>query len=470
MTSSPDRCFSVAAFLERIAGTWQNIAPDVCPETLPLPQTDSRIPNLGGVFLALKGERFDGHDFLDAARKAGNFCAIINADRTDLVNQYPDFPLLLVPDTLRAYQTIGTLYREKFPNVMVAGVTGSVGKTSVKEMLRAIFIAASSLEEVVATEGNTNNQIGVVQNLFRLSPVTKYAVIEMGTNSPGEIAPLATMAQPQCSVVNSIAPCHLEKLKSLAGVATEKGEIFRALPQNGCAVLPLLAPESHILREMANGRKILTFGPLKSESDFGAEYLSGNLTGSSFILAFPDGTEYTVNWQLTGQHQALNAAAAAAVAWHFGISAKTIITGLEQTQLPGMRMAITRLNDITFVNDAYNANPASMKAALEHLAEFIDHQKWILVLGDMCELGEYEMAGHKEILQLVTRLFPDVRTVLVGNAFAQAMQKLDNIPFHWISVKDAECAKKPLAFLTKQGDTVFLKASRSIGLEVLLNL
>ena len=123
MTSSPDRCFSVAAFLERIAGTWQNITPDVCPETLPLPQTDSRIPNLGGVFLALKGERFDGHDFLDAARKAGNFCAIINADRTDLVNQYPDFPLLLVPYTLRAYQTIGTLYREKFPKDATANDT-----------------------------------------------------------------------------------------------------------------------------------------------------------------------------------------------------------------------------------------------------------------------------------------------------------------------------------------------------------
>ena len=198
-------------------------------------ETDTRKELNGKLFVALRGERFDAHDFLDSAYAKGAILCI-NKDKADNV---PDgAQVLAVDDTLQAYQCIANRHRLRMDNLKLLAVTGSVGKTSVKEMLRAVLCEFYGKEHVVATEGNTNNHIGVPQNLLKLSTETSAAVIEMGTSSPGEIAVLSEIAVPDVALVNSIAPCHLEKLINLAGVAVEKGDIFKFLKSDGTAVIP----------------------------------------------------------------------------------------------------------------------------------------------------------------------------------------------------------------------------------------
>ncbi len=419
--------------------------------------TDSRADGRGKLFLALKGERFDGHDFLAAACANGAAALCVAADCEEKANAVA-LPRLVVKDTLVAYQQLAHAYRMHFPQLAVAGVTGSVGKTSVKEMLRAIFNAAASAEEVLATEGNTNNQIGVPQNLFRLTERHRYAVIEMGTSSPGEIAPLSLTARPDVAIVNSIAPCHLEKLIDLAGVAREKASIIAGLATDGVVVLPALAPERDVLAKACENKKILWFGD-HAGCDFYSEYLSGDLAGSRFLLHFPDGNAVEISWHLGGAHQALNAAGAAAAAWALGIDAATIARGLPQTQLPGMRMKRTTLNGITYLNDAYNANPASMKATLTQLAESCTNDAHlVIVLGGMRELGGVSERAHAETAQLAKKLFPHARIVTVGGEFAGVGEFI-----HF-----ADSATGDLAAIVRQGDLVFLKGSRGTALEKLI--
>ena len=188
--------------------------------------TDTRQDGSGRLFIALSGENFDAHDFLPAAVSAGAAALCVAESKLGRLPEPCPVPVLAVADPLRSYQGIARLHRRRFPELTVAAVTGSVGKTSVKEMLCAIFTAAAGAERVLYTVGNTNNQVGVPQNLLRLQPQHRFAVIEMGTNHHGEIEPLSCCALPQVALVNSIAPCHLEFLGSLEGIAREKSRIF----------------------------------------------------------------------------------------------------------------------------------------------------------------------------------------------------------------------------------------------------
>ncbi|MCQ2352379.1 MAG: UDP-N-acetylmuramoyl-tripeptide--D-alanyl-D-alanine ligase [Victivallaceae bacterium] len=437
-----------------VSGYWSGV---LLSSALDGVYTDSRADGHGKLFLALKGERFDGHDFLENAAQNGAAALCVASDREEDAKKIV-LPRLVVPDTLKAYQRLAHLYRKKFPRLTVAGVTGSVGKTSVKEMLRAIFTAASTPEEVLATEGNTNNQIGVPQNLFRLTERHRYAVIEMGTSSPGEIAPLSLTATPDVAVVNSIAPCHLEKLIDLAGVAREKASIISGLPETGTVVLPALAPEREVLAAACKDKKIIWFGN-DASCDFYSEYLGGDLTESRFCLHFPDGGKFEIAWHLGGAHQALNAAAAAAAAWSCGIDASVIAKALPLTQLPGMRMKRTQLDGITYLNDAYNANPASMKATLTQLFQTRpDEAHLVIVLGGMRELGSVSVDAHRETLELAKTLFPRARIITVGAEFAGSPA-----PVHF-----ADSVRFSLKEYLNSGDLVFLKGSRGTALEKLI--
>ena len=213
--------------------------------------TDTRRSATGALFLALVGERFDAHDFLRDAISGGCAALCIEKKRATKLPPECSVPVLEVDDTLMAYRDIAHFHRLRFPSLRLVAVTGSVGKTSVKEMLRAIFERAAGRDAVLHTEGNTNNQVGVPQNLLRLEERHRYAVIEAGTNHPGEIEPLSRCAAPQIGLINSIAPCHLEFLGSLAGVAREKAHLFDGLPGNGCAVIPRNCPEVEILEKAA---------------------------------------------------------------------------------------------------------------------------------------------------------------------------------------------------------------------------
>ena len=450
--------FTAAELAEALNGKWLGNEPTGKWSI----NTDSRTVKPGECFVPIVGERFDGHDFLDSlpdgviALKAQGYAAPEN------------LPVLEVENTTQAYQDIARYHRLRMSDLRVAAVTGSVGKTSVKEMLRAIFTEAVGEEAVLYTLGNTNNQIGVPQNLLRLNSKTRYAVIEMGTNHHGEIAPLSQCALPDGAVINTIAACHLENLGSLEGVAKEKSAVYSGMRRADCiAVYPTECAGKSVIESAAKEFKNVTFGNSQN-ADVSAEYLSGSLNGSEVRLIFRKiNKSVTFAWSLTGRHQAENAAAAAALAYNMGIDLEVIARGLSNTTLPGKRMDSVTLNGTTWINDAYNANPQSMKSSLAGIAENCSkNSPLLLVLGDMLELGSDEISYHHEVLEFVSKTFcgHDYRILLLGKRFEEAL-KTGNI-----QLKNAECFSQlamlvdALQKLRTPGMTIFLKSSNSIGL------
>lgn len=447
----PEAVFSAAEWSAATGGTWTFEPPAAQSYGV---YTDTRQPGDGRLFLALCGENFDAHDMLGKAVSGGAAALCIARSKVEKLPPSCPVPVLLTDDPLAAYQAIANFHRCRFPQLKVAAVTGSVGKTSVKEMLRAVFTEAASPEAVLYTIGNTNNQIGVPQNLLRLNDIHQYAVIEMGTNHFGEIAPLARCAEPNGALVNSIAPCHLEFLESLEGVAEEKSAVFSALKTPAIAVIPEVSAGNEILRRAAQAHTISSFGT--DTGTIRSNYCGGNLEGSSFQLVFPDGKDFKVSWHLSGRHQSLNAAAAAALAYGLGISPETIAAGLAKTELPGMRTKRTTLDSVTYINDAYNANPGSMRASFAWLKEFADETKLVLVLGEMRELGMYAQSEHAAILDEARALFPAARIITIG----QYPERQGVFRF-----ADSISARNPLAGLVRSGDIVFAKGSRGIAVE-----
>ncbi|MFA7232228.1 MAG: UDP-N-acetylmuramoyl-tripeptide--D-alanyl-D-alanine ligase, partial [Victivallaceae bacterium] len=214
-------------------------------------KTNTRDDCSGALFIALEGERFNAHDFLDKAIESGAAALCIAEKYHEWANPKWNIPLLIVEDTLLAYQQIARFHKRQFKNLQTVAVTGSIGKTSVKEIIRSILTAAAGADAVCATEGNTNNQVGVPQNLLRLNNKHRFCVLEMGTNHHGEIEPLSLTGEPDVAVISSIAPCHLEFLEDLRGVAKEKSQIFSGLKTGGTAIIPLECPEVDYLREKA---------------------------------------------------------------------------------------------------------------------------------------------------------------------------------------------------------------------------
>ena len=437
--------FSPQELSEITGGVWLVKAPGSAAFSI---TTDTRTDTRGKIFFALAGERFDAHDFLAQAVDSG--CAALCICKKKISGIPAGIPVLAVKDTLLAMQACAAYHRRRFPELTLFNVTGSVGKTSVKEMLRAICIQTAGSEHVLATEGNTNNQIGVAQNLLKLTELHRYAVIEAGTSSHGEISPLSAMSLPCGAVVNSIAPCHLENLVDLDGVAREKGCIFAHLAADGIAVFPAETAGKSILQSAAKNHKCVTFG-MDGKGDISAEFISGELDNSTFTLTFPGGKKFTVNWHLTGRHNALNAAGAAALAYSCGISPELICAGLKNTTLPGMRMKKSVINGVTYFNDAYNANPASMKASVELLSQVKFSGRLFLMLGGMRELGNISATAHKELLDTVKKLLPDARVLTVGAEFEGISS--DHYP-------SPEAAGSALQALLQAGDTVFAKGSR----------
>ena len=436
--------FSAEELVSSGAGVWQGKGVAVKGVF-----TDTRVSAPGALFVAFAGERFDAHNFLDKAVAAGAAALCVERSKAHLAPE--GIPLLLAENTLDAWQRLGAFHRRRFKDLTVFGVTGSVGKTSVKEMLRAICTAAAGSEEkVLWTLENTNNQIGVPLNLFRLDEGHRFAVLEAGTNHFGEIAPLGKCIAPDVALVNSVAPCHLEFLRDLEGVAEEKSHICDALSPSGTAVFPAECPQLEILKKGVSG-KIMLFG--KEKGDIRCHYLGGTLHGSKVKLVFPDGKEISLELPLSGAHQAMNAAAAAAAAYAAGIGCEVIAAGLGRTVLPGGRNRIYKSGEITCIDDTYNANPAAVAAALRNLKEFADPEKLVLLLGEMRELGAAAPEAHAGVRELVRELFPGVRLLLVGSPWGEG------------ALADAEAAKEELAKLLRPGDLLFAKGSRGVALE-----
>lgn len=453
--------FTLNELKEATGGEWLN--PVKGTKKITALKTDSRENCRDSLFIALPGETFDGHDFLPKAVASGAPCVCIDKKHLSLA---PDgIDVLVVNDTVRAYQDIALFYRKQLKDLKVVAVTGSNGKTSTKEMLRAVFAEAFGKDSVYATEGNTNNHVGVPQNILKLTGNHKIAILEMGTNHNGEIEPLSRIALPFIGVICSIGTAHIENFLTQEAIAREKSEIFSHMDKDGTAVIPAGHIQDAVLMQKASKFKFLKFGQA-ANADVSARYLGGNLHGSSFDLFFnTQGITKRVTWKLSGIHQANNAASAAAAGLAAGITPDIIAAGLEKCVLPGMRMRITERNGATWINDAYNANPDSMQAGLDWLAEFMDSKKLVLVLGDMRELGETSAEAHRKIVSFAVEKFTGAEIILVGDAMCKAAE-LEAFKGKVTAFKTSSDAVEHVRKKAVPGSNIYLKASRGTKLEI----
>ena len=349
--------------------------------------TDSRSLEAGQLFVALEGPNFDGHAFVAAAAAAGAAGVVVTRE----VDEH--LPQVRTDDTLVALGALAAGWRANLaPTVL--GITGSSGKTTVKELTAAIL---SGVDDTLVTHGNLNNEIGVPLTLFRLAPSDRFAVIEMGANHAGEIARLAAIARPDIGVVTMAGPSHLEGFGDLGGVAAAKGEMFAALGPGGTAVVNGDDQYADYWRTLCPPAHIVSFG-LGEGADVTArrvEPLAGPVPGSRFELRLQAGT-VDVELPLPGQHNVMNALAAAALAEAAGASAEQIRDGLAAVRPVAGRLVVKPgPRGCRVVDDTYNANPASVKAALDVLVT-LPGRPWA-VLGDMGELGGDALALHREV-------------------------------------------------------------------------
>lgn len=432
--------------------------------------TDSREDCDNSLFIALEGGNFDGHHFVKDAVRNGASVVCVARKYARAVNM-PQTPVFVVDDTLKAYQNLAEFYRKKLKNLTIIALTGSNGKTSTKEILRTVLAAAFGEKHVYATKENTNNHIGVPQNLLNLNEKHRVAIIEMGTNHPGEIEVLSKIAKPDIGLITSIGPAHLEFFKDIEGVAREKASIFTGFSKTSIAIIPSDSPCAEILESAASPYQTLYFGAGR-KADLHVKYLDGNLKKSEFELYWSKTKERrTVSWRLPGKHQAINAAAAALAATALGINPDIISNALKQcSALPGMRMRIRENNGVTWINDAYNANPDSMEAAISCLAELIKQSKAgqysriFIFLGDMLEMGKTGLCAHKQLLKFVSGKLPEAALFAVGPIMSGAAKNSRN--FSCVkNFRNSEEAGKYIRDKLKKNDLVFLKGSRGMTLE-----
>ncbi|HUB66744.1 MAG TPA: UDP-N-acetylmuramoyl-tripeptide--D-alanyl-D-alanine ligase [Candidatus Methylacidiphilales bacterium] len=423
--------------------------------------TDTRSLHAGDCFVALRGDRFDGHAFVPEVRSRGAVAALVS--NRLIPGLSGDLGLVEVPDTLEALQRFAGMYRRLLP-VRTIGVTGSSGKTSTKELIAAVLRTRFKTK---ATEGNLNNHIGVPLTLIRLDDGDEFGVVEMGMNRPGEIAPLAKMAAPDIGVISSIGPAHIEFFTGQDAIAAEKAELIAALPGNGVAVLNNMDEWSRRIAHRSAAR-VVWVGE-GSDAVWRAENVHVTVNGLSFHLLH--GREQAmVRLPVFNRVMVGNALLAAAVGGECGLSLEEIAKGLERVMLPGARMQVVDFAGVRILNDAYNANPASMRAALLALKEFPGAQRRLAVLGSMGELGRYAAELHREVGALAAELGLDLLIAVGPNADAcRAGALAGGLESEKISVVlDAEEAAAALLPHLREGDIVLVKGSHFMGLERLV--
>jgi UDP-N-acetylmuramoyl-tripeptide--D-alanyl-D-alanine ligase len=408
--------------------------------------TDSRGLKRGDLFVALRGERFDGHDFLAAAAERGAAGAIVD-------RQYhgtPPLPVLAVEDTRRALGELARDWRKRFSPSVVA-VTGSNGKTTVKEMLAAILRSHAGADAILATTGNLNNDIGVPLMVLRLRAEHRWCALELGMNHPGEIAYLAAIAAPTVAMVNNAQREHLEFMKSVDDVAAENGSVYDALPADGVAVVNADDAHADYFRRRANPRKLIDFG-LQAGQVSGRYEL--NHLSSEIRIRTPQG-EAQATLAIPGLHNVRNALAAAACAIAAGISPASIGAGLSAFRPYTGRLQVKRGHGgITVIDDTYNANPDSVRAAIDVLATCPGPTA--LVLGDMGEVGEQGPQFHREIGEYA-RAKRVTRLLALGAATPDAVRAFGPGARHFDSVEQLVPAI--------EGKTVLVKGSRFMKME-----
>lgn len=434
---------------EQLTGAPDALAQRVC--------TDSRAVKAGDVFFALSGDKFDGHEFLREVM--GKDAAAVVVNRQRLPAPAGGSAVIAVADTRQALARFAAEYRGDFKLPTVA-IGGSNGKTTTKEII------ASVLRQKLSTlwsEASFNNDIGVPLTLLRLEPHHEAAVFEVGTNHPGELAPLVAMIQPQFGVITSIGREHLEFFGDIKGVAQEEGWLAELLPSFGTLFLNGDTNCADEIAQRCRGSVArIGFG---KQNDWVVSGVRVDERGVTFVVVSPRSEfsgEYRVS--LLGRHQATNATLAIAIGAELGLSPQQIRHGLASCQPPKMRLQISERNGVRILNDAYNANADSMLAALQTLKEFPCNGRRIAVLGDMAELGEHLAEAHLEVGRKTAECVSDL--VAVGKMASVTAQAARDAGLRNVTeCRDVVEAADAVKTLAREGDVVLLKASRVTGLE-----
>ena len=409
-------------------------------------ERDSRAVKDGSLFLAIKGERVDGHDFIEKCYDSGAVCAIC-----EKAPENPKKPYILVDSTLNAVKDIAKAYREKF-DIPVVGVSGSVGKTSTKEMLYAVL---SQRFKTHKTQGNLNNELGVPLTILSMPEEAQAAVIEMGISDFGEMTRLSRVAQPTICVLTIIGCCHLENLGDRDGVMKAKTEMFKYARDGAEFILNGDDDKLSTITDVS-GKKPIFFG-IDSKNEYYAEDIENNGEGGvSCKLCFGD-TKLDVIIPAIGTYMVSNALAAAAAGKLLGLTDEEIKNGVEAYKTVGSRANVINNGKIRIIDDCYNANPTSVKASLETLKNF--RGRTVAILGDMKELGTDELQLHFDTGAYAKQIGIDV--VLAAGPLAKSLA--DGADGKWCETKEELI--KALPEIIKEGDTVLVKASHSMQFE-----
>lgn len=428
--------------------------------------TDSRGVADNNLFIALIGERFDGHDFIPEAVKKGVSGLLIQRVIPETSDEiWGDASVILVDDTLRALGDIANLWRNKF-TIPVVAVTGSSGKTTTKEMIATV---AGLSKTVLKSRGNYNNLVGLPLSLLELTTEHEMAVVEMGTNQRGEIARLAAIAEPDIGVITNIGPAHLEGFGSLNVVMEEKGDLFLAMKDSGVAIINRDDPFLRVLADRWVGKNISS-GIDENAFVMAERIFMRGERGMSFTLNM-GGIGKGIDMNVVGRHNIYNALACAATCWALDIPYHLICEGLASFRQVRGRMEIHRLrNGGTVIDDTYNANPASMKAALNTLNDLRGKNESIVILGDMLELGEEAESLHEEVGKTVADT--GVNTLFLKGNFSEAVARgalargFKKECVHFVETPDM--ILKLLHTLVREGDWILIKGSRRMKMEEFL--
>lgn len=421
--------------------------------------SDTRRIEEGNLFVAITGERFDGHDFVPEAVRAGARASLVTDDwharRPD--REAPEAARIVVPEVLPALQAFAGWHRRRF-DLPVVAVTGSSGKTTTKNMIASVL---GERYRVFRTPGNLNSQLGVSEALFSLRGDHGAAVLELGMNRAGELDRLSRMTRPCIGVITNVGPAHIEFFESIEGIALAKGEVLDHLPEGGSAVLN--ADDPLVMKQAGRSlAPVVTFGR-GTGADVRLSSVWTELSGSDFTLS--DGVSFRIN--LMGEHQVMNAAAAVAVGRLLGIDDQGIAHALRSVEATPMRMEYRKAGAVHLINDAYNANPSSMKAALDALATAGGRK--LVVLGDMLELGDLGRPAHRDIGRRAAEVAERIITVgeLAREIGAAAVD--GGIPAS--RVVSCSCNDEAAAAVmaeVEDGDVVLVKGSRGMRMEAVV--
>ncbi|MDH3342128.1 MAG: UDP-N-acetylmuramoyl-tripeptide--D-alanyl-D-alanine ligase [Gammaproteobacteria bacterium] len=409
---------------------------------------DTRSLHQGDLYVALKGENFDGHAFLEQAANLGAVGALVSDPQSMILSQ------ICVEDTRIALGDLAAEWRTQFKGKLV-GITGSNGKTTVKEMCRAILLEATDADRVLSTQGNLNNDIGMPMTLLSIRQQHDYAVIEMGANHAGEINYLTHIARPDIAVITNAGPAHLEGFGSIEKVAQAKAEIYAGLGEDGFAIINLDDDYADYWHKVCQGKNIVTFSMKDKQADIYAELQHD----SSYKFKTPEGSA-VIAMTVPGRHNVMNALASTAVALSLGVKLESIVAALQSFSSVSGRLNIQQgINGSRVIDDTYNANPLSLNAAIDVLVEIGGDS--CLVLGDMAELGESAEGLHLEAGRHARQM--GVKKLLaVGELSRKAVQGFgEGAEFY----EDRDALIEAVIKNMSTATTVLVKGSRSMAME-----